>query len=193
MFLARQIAGKDIDEAMLQMRFSKKKAARDVLEHLKHAKNEAIVRRGMGLGPNSPYILDAAEEPEEEAENKYDDDPTKILGKKSREENPKPVYPTPDTPMWKPKDSGTDLTKMYISQAWVGRGPFEKELEYRARGRVNILRKPFTSISVMLKEEKTKLREAREKAEKEQRKRLKSVWTQLPDRKITAQRQYYCW
>jgi ribosomal protein L22 len=39
MMLARQIAGKDLDEAMLQMRFSKKKAAREVLAHLKHAKN----------------------------------------------------------------------------------------------------------------------------------------------------------
>ena len=32
------------------MRFSKKKAAKEVKEHLEHAKNEAIVRRGMGLG-----------------------------------------------------------------------------------------------------------------------------------------------
>ena len=48
--LARQIAGKTVDEALIQMRFSKKKAAIDVKEHLEHAKNEAIVKRGMGLG-----------------------------------------------------------------------------------------------------------------------------------------------
>ena len=48
--LARQIAGKTVEEAIVQMRFSKKKAAKDVLEHLEHAKNEAIVKRGMGLG-----------------------------------------------------------------------------------------------------------------------------------------------
>jgi ribosomal protein L22 len=48
--LARQIAGKTVDEAIIQMRFSKKKAAREVKEHLVHAKNEAIVKRGMGLG-----------------------------------------------------------------------------------------------------------------------------------------------
>ena len=48
--LGRQIVGKTIEDAIVQMRFSKKKAARDVLEHLEHAKNEAIVRRGMGLG-----------------------------------------------------------------------------------------------------------------------------------------------
>ena len=48
--LARQIAGKTVDDAIVQMRFSKKKAAKDVKQHLEHARNEAIVRRGMGLG-----------------------------------------------------------------------------------------------------------------------------------------------
>jgi len=48
--LAKQITGKTIDEAILQMRFSRKKVAKEVKEHLQHAKNEAIVRRGMGLG-----------------------------------------------------------------------------------------------------------------------------------------------
>jgi ribosomal protein L22 len=47
--LARQIAGKSVEEAIVQMRFSKKKAAIDVRKHLEHARNEAIVRRGMGL------------------------------------------------------------------------------------------------------------------------------------------------
>ncbi|KAL8785756.1 MAG: hypothetical protein Q9195_008499 [Heterodermia aff. obscurata] len=48
--LANQIAGKPIQEAIVQMRFSKKKAARDVKTHLEYALNEAIVKRGMGLG-----------------------------------------------------------------------------------------------------------------------------------------------
>jgi ribosomal protein L22 len=48
--LARQIAGKSVEEAIVQMRFSKKKAAFEVRKHLEHARNEAIVRRGMGLG-----------------------------------------------------------------------------------------------------------------------------------------------
>jgi ribosomal protein L22 len=188
--LARQIAGKDIDEAILQMRFSKKKAATDILKHLKHAKNEAIVRSGMGLGPNSPYVRDAEEAAEDQRKHEDSDEP---YGPIEKAQNPRRIYVTPETPMWKPKDPNPDLTKMYISQAWVGRGPYVKELEYRARGRVNILRKPYTSISVLLKEEKTKVREAKEKAEKEERRRYKSLWTQLPDRKITTQRQYYCW
>lgn len=48
--LAKQIAGKTVEEAIIQMRFSKKKAAKDVRAHLEAAKNEAMVRRGMGLG-----------------------------------------------------------------------------------------------------------------------------------------------
>lgn len=48
--LAKQIAGKTVEDAIIQMRFSKKKVAKDVKEHLEHAKNEAILKRGMGLG-----------------------------------------------------------------------------------------------------------------------------------------------
>ena len=48
--LAKQIAGKTVDDAIVQMRFSKKKVAKEVKAHLEHAKNEAIVKRGMGHG-----------------------------------------------------------------------------------------------------------------------------------------------
>jgi len=48
--LARQIAGKPIEEAIIQMRFSPKKAAREVKKHLEQARDKAIVERGMGLG-----------------------------------------------------------------------------------------------------------------------------------------------
>jgi ribosomal protein L22 len=47
--LAKQITGKTLEDALIQMRFSVKKAAKDVREHLVHAKNEAIVRKGMNL------------------------------------------------------------------------------------------------------------------------------------------------
>lgn len=56
--LARQIAGKTVDEAILQMRFSVKKAAAEVRQHLEHARNEAIVARGMGLGSVEGKKLD---------------------------------------------------------------------------------------------------------------------------------------
>lgn len=55
--IARQIAGKSIDEAIVQMRFSVKKAARDVLGHLNQAKNEAILKRSMD--PKVTYIEQA--------------------------------------------------------------------------------------------------------------------------------------
>jgi ribosomal protein L22 len=45
-----QIAGKTVEEALVQLRFSKKKVARDVWKGLKMARDEAIVARGMGLG-----------------------------------------------------------------------------------------------------------------------------------------------
>lgn len=48
--LARQIAGKPIVDAIIQMRFSPKKAAREVKRHLEYARDEAVARRGMGLG-----------------------------------------------------------------------------------------------------------------------------------------------
>ena len=48
--LARQIAGKSVDEAINQMRFSKKRVAEDVRDHLVLAKNRATVLKGMGLG-----------------------------------------------------------------------------------------------------------------------------------------------
>jgi len=48
--LARQIAGKPLGEAMVQMRFSRKKAAGEVLGVLREARDRALVVRGMGLG-----------------------------------------------------------------------------------------------------------------------------------------------
>lgn len=48
--LARQIAGKPIEEAIVQMRFSKKRVAQDLKKHLEYSRDMAIVNRGMGLG-----------------------------------------------------------------------------------------------------------------------------------------------
>lgn len=84
MMLARQCQGKSITDAIVQMKFSPKKAAKDVLGHLEHARNEAIVRLDM-----------------------------------------------------KPED-------MYISEAWVGRGTYEREANHRARGRIDMMRPPYT-------------------------------------------------
>ncbi|PLN75198.1 ribosomal protein L22/L17 [Aspergillus taichungensis] len=159
--LARQIAGKNIDEAMLQMRFSKKKAAKDVLEHLKHAKNVAVVRSGMGLG-----LAGEANEPTK---------PVNVVLKSGE------------------RKSITDPTSIYIAQAWVNRGPYGVDYDHRARGTINIMRPPYTSLSVVLKEEKTRIREWQDRDAKARRQRKTQLWTQLPDRKISAQNQYYSW
>lgn len=48
--LSRQIVGKTVEEAIVQMRFSKKRMAREVKYQLEEARDTAIVSRGMGLG-----------------------------------------------------------------------------------------------------------------------------------------------
>lgn len=155
--LARQIAGKNIDEAILQMRFSKKKAAQDVLGHLEHAKNVAMVRAGMGLGSSEPV---------------------------------KPITVTLKSGERKKIDEPTSI---YIQQAWVNRGPYGSDMDHRARGQINRLRPPATGLSVLLKEEKTRIREWQDREADALRKRKAQLWTQLPDRKISAQNQYYSW
>ncbi|KAK2759897.1 54S ribosomal protein L22, mitochondrial [Arachnomyces sp. PD_36] len=167
--LARQIAGKNIDDAILQMRFSKKKAAIDVKAHLEHAKNEAMVVRGMGLGNNKE-----GEDPNVPA-NKETTKPTVIKLKSGA------------------RKTITDPSSIYISQAWVNRGPYGMDLDHRARGVINKLRPPYTGLSVVLKEEKTRIREWQDREAKALRQRKSKLWVHLPDRKISAQRQYYSW
>ena len=175
--LARQITGKTIDEAVVQMRFSKKKMAKEVQKHLEHARDEAIVRRGMALGSTTGVV----------------DSPTTIETKQGR------------------KRTVTDRTELYIDQAWVGRGKYGRALDHRARGQIYIMRTPVTSsylsmlalvirasvltiiptgISVVLKEEATRIREHDERKQKERKRKL---WVQLPNRPITANRQHYSW
>jgi hypothetical protein len=83
-----------------------------------------------------------------------------------------------------------DPTQIYVDQAWVGRGEFQKRVEARARGRTNILMCPRTQITVRLKEDKTRIRLMREK---QVRKEKEKVWAQLPDIPIRGQRSYYTW
>lgn len=154
--LANQIMGKSVEEAIVQMRFSKKKNAIRIREHLEKARDEAIVNRGMGLG-------------------KAEDN----TGSRA-------IIRTKDGRRLDVKDR----TSIYVDQAWVNRGPFGKDKNSRARGRIDRLRLPQTSISVLLKEEATRVREHRERVEKENNKKL---WMPLPDRPVTEQRQYYCW
>lgn len=154
--LATQIAGKPIEEAILQMRFSKKKAAIAVRQHLESARIEAIVERGMGLG---------------KAEMK--------------------TGPPVNIQL---KDGTTrhieDQTGIYVAQAWTNKSWYGSDISKRARGKRELLRLPQSSLVVLLKEEKTRIREADERKAQEAKRK---VWTQHTDRSIPMQRQYYTW
>lgn len=173
---------------MIQMRFSKKKAAGDILKHLEYARDQAVVMRGMGLGKVGAVAVADGEVPSE----KIEEERLVVEDKKGK------------------RRVVTDRSAMYVDEAWVGRGRYESGSDHRARGQINRLRLPYTSelicvlsvwegrcvltaligISVVLKEEATRIRLADEREQKRQRRK---VWVPLPDRPITAQRQYPLW
>lgn len=110
MFLSRQIQGKTLDEALTQMRYSKKKTASEVSYVLKEARDRAIVSRGMGLGQVNGEVLDK---------------PRQIQDKEGK---------------WL---EVSDPTRLYIDQAWVGKGPPRgMRIQYHARGRMSRMMKP---------------------------------------------------
>jgi ribosomal protein L22 len=109
--IARQLTGKTVDEAILQLRFSKKRIAIEVLKSLEHAKNIAVAKWGMGLG---------------KAEGRAGN-PVTITLKDGK------------------KREIRDRTEIYISQSFVNKVGIDKEPEFRARGKVNILKKPWMS------------------------------------------------
>lgn len=115
--LARQIQGKTLEDALVQMTFSKKKMAREVKHQLEEARDLAIVTRGMGLG---------------NAGQKTDKRATKPVKIQTRDGNGFTV---------------DDPTRLYVAQAWVGKGPWRsKSLDYKGRGRFGIIQSPSTSM-----------------------------------------------
>lgn len=185
MMVARQIAGKNIDDAILQMRFSPKKVAKDVKAHLELARDEAVVLHGMGLGRNRKINVSNAD-----ADG---DGSTTALTTTTTTESQTSASPITITLKSGKRKTITDRTAIYIAQAWVGRGTFGRELDHRARGNINIMKPPHTSLTVVLKEEHTRIREWEERQAKEERRRRAQLRVSLPDRKIYGQRQYYSW
>ncbi|KAF6795873.1 hypothetical protein CSOJ01_13342 [Colletotrichum sojae] len=159
--LARQIQGKTLDDALVQMAFSKKKMAREVKHQLEEARDLAVVTRGMGLGNAGQQNAKGATKP------------VKIQTRDGK------------------GFTVDDPSSLYVAQAWVGKGPWRsKSLDYKGRGRFGIIQSPSTSISVVLKEEKTRIREHNERLARVARRK---PWIHLPDRPVTAQRPYYSW
>lgn len=174
--LARQIAGKRLDDAITQMRFSGKKVAQEVRKQLEFARDEAVVMRGMGLGQVGSGDAELATA---EREGKPESGKPLTIRLKSGARHTVP-----------------DKSAIYISQAWVGRGPYGQLPDYRARGRVYIMRTPWTSLSVVLKEEGTRVREYEEREEKRAKRRRERVWVPLPDRPVNGAamgRGWYNW
>ncbi|KAK3347197.1 ribosomal protein L22/L17 [Lasiosphaeria hispida] len=179
--IANQLAGKTVADALVQLRYSKKKPAVEVKFNLEHAINKAIVNRGMGLGlgmdtynePLAKKDLNELEALAAKTAAAKADKPVKIQTKDGR-------HIEIDNP-----------TRVYIDQAWVGRSiPWAYKIRYIARGRIGRLVKPQAHITFLLKEEKTRIREFQEREAKKLR---RGPWVHLPDRPITAQRQFYSW
>ena len=176
--LARQIQGKTIDDAIVQMRFSKKRVAQEVLKQLEFARDEAVVMRGMGLGKLQ----------EQETEDAVDELATGMQEVSLRKDRPVEIQLKDGK-----RHRVEDRSKIYIDQAWVGRGPYGQLPDYRARGRVFIMRTPWTSLSVVLKEEATRVRQWEEREAKRVKQLKEKVWVPLPDRPIQTQRQWFSW
>ncbi|KAI1734141.1 ribosomal protein L22/L17 [Xylaria scruposa] len=156
--LSRQIAGKTVDDAITQMRFSKKKAAREVLYQLEEARAEAVASRGMGLGATNGELL-----PKKRMILTKDGDKLEV----------------------------DDPTRLYVDQSWVTKGQVRGiRIQYHARGRMSFMKRPTSRINLVLKEEKTRIRLHDERVAKEAK---KAPWVHLPNRPVTAQRQYYSW
>lgn len=117
--LARQVSGKSLEDAKTQMKFSKKKYAKEVLYELDLAKDRAVVERGMGLGKvNGEFVPGKTE-------------PTKVRDVRHGK--------------WVEID---DPTRLYVHEAWVNRGPWRgKKPSYRARGRTDLIQMPQASKS----------------------------------------------
>lgn len=139
-----QIAGKSVSEALVQLRFSPKRIARDVIKGLEIAQNQAIVSRGMGLGGGKA----AQKRWEDQRSMSEMPGARKALVASIRKENAGEQIKS-GSAVIELKDGRKKLVRdpseIYIDQAWVGKGEMWKSPEFRARGRVNMLRHRTTS------------------------------------------------
>ena len=138
--ILNQIQGKTVSEALVQLRFSPKKIARDIMKGLIIAQDEAIAGRGMGLGDKHALKkwIEQRNEVASTLANLDETTPkTKGVNQVIELKNGK-------------KKLVKDPTEIYIDQAWCGRGESWKSPEFRARGRVNMLTHRTTSTYLQL-------------------------------------------
>lgn len=145
--VVNQLAGKTVSEALVQLRFSPKKIARDVIKGLEMAQNEAIVGRGMGLQGEEAAVARW----EKQREGTDAGRPRDLWDYKTSAEERKAVKAAKTAKVTKVelKDGSKkvvrDPSEIYIDQAWVGRGNSWKTPEFRARGKINLLTHRTTS------------------------------------------------
>jgi ribosomal protein L22 len=144
--VVNQIAGKTVSEALVQLRFSKKRVARDVIKGLELAQNEAILARGMGLG-GGKRAQKRWEAQREQSEIPLSDKAATFAIEKQAAEKQGPVGSAVVELKDGSKKLVRDPSEIYIDQAWVGKGVMWKEPEFRARGKVNLLQHRSSSTS----------------------------------------------
>jgi ribosomal protein L22 len=142
--LMHLIAGKTIEEALIQLRFSPKRVARDVMKFLMVGRDEAVTQRGMGIG-GAQAAREAFQRELENMSAKKGVEWTPYLADGTRRLERKPE----EGRLIEMKDGSQkriyDETEIYISQAWVTKGQHSKSIEQRARGQVNVLKHQTTS------------------------------------------------
>lgn len=150
-----QIAGKTVSEALVQLRFSKKKVARDVIKGLEMAQNEAITARGMGLGESESSLekwhAQRAADIAHKSRDMWDyktqpEDSNAVNDEKSISAHKKKGRPVMVELKNGAKKAVNDPTEIYIDQAWVGPGESGFSYEPRARGATNRLKHRTTSM-----------------------------------------------
>lgn len=147
--VVNQLAGKTVSEALVQLRFSKKRVARDVIKGLELAQDEAIEQKGMGLQGEGLAMQRWMKQREKTDAGKPRDiwDYKTSPDDKGTAKAAKKLPPTTIELKDGSKKVIRDPSEIYIDQMWVNRCQPWFGVEQRARGRTNRLIHRTTSKS----------------------------------------------
>ena len=219
--LARQIQGKTLEDALVQMRYSKKKMAAELKVQLELARDMAVVERGMGLGKVTGELLDEGQEIKIQTKSGKHlaiSDPTRMYVAEAwvnrgawrgrqldyRARGRAYMKMRPATSQWSfrfpplspPRHAARTALKCCLSWRFLLLSliaimfPPATLSRFRFRTRGLLLTSDHLGISIVLKEEKTRIREHDDRVAKKYR---QGPWVHLPDRPVSAQRPYYSW
>jgi len=189
--LARQVQGKTVADALTQMRYSKKKMAKEVRVQLEQASDLAVAERGMGLGKVDEEHKQEIKIQTKDGKFVTIDDPTRMYVAQA----------------WVNRGPWRGHRIRYVARGRINILKKPSTSEFLFLLVLLLLLPPVAlasvvallylhiadigpGISLVLKEEKTRIREHGERVAKKLR---AGPWVHLPDRPVTAQRQYYSW